>query len=191
MKSKKYLIFALTFVLLIAFVATGCAPARRPIEDPVRTPINNQDNINNRDNVNTPGVNRVPGDQDNNVMDDGILRANEADVGMNRQLEQRIATEVQNMEGINDAVVIVDGNTAYIGVDAGRNIAGQRINALKEQVSETARRVDTRITRVYVSADMDVTERLRGFARDVGEGRPVTGFINEIEELFRRPIPRT
>lgn len=186
MKSKKCLIFGLAIVLLIAFAATGCAPARRPIGDP-QAPNMNQNNT-----MNTPGVERAPGNLDNdNLMDDNIIRNNEADVSMNRQLEQRIATEVQDINGVNNAVVIVNGNTAYIGIDAGRNLTGQRTNDLKEQVIDKARRIDTRITRVYVSADMDVTERLRGFGRNIGTGRPVTGFVNEIEELFRRPLPTT
>ena len=186
MKTKKYLVFGLVFAFIIVTLAAGCTPARRPIE--YNTPNYNQD-----DTINTPNVTQAPGTlpNDQNLIDDGIIRTNEMDMTMRQQLEDRIANDVEKIQGVNDAVVIINGNTAYVGIDAGRNITDQKTNDLKDQVIDTARKADTRITKVYVSADMDAMERLRGFGRDIRAGRPITGFIDEIEDIFRRPLPTT
>ena len=189
MKSKKYVIFCLAFTLLMASLAVGCAPARRPIEND-RAP-----NLNQNDRMMNPGIEPYPGQMpradEEPLADDGILREPEMDLPMRRQLEDRIAQEVERIPGVNSAVAIVNGNTAYVGIDAGKNIIGQAGNNLEDQVISRVRGIDTRITRVFVSTEMDVNERLRGFGRDIRGGRPAAEFINEIEELFRRPLPRT
>jgi YhcN/YlaJ family sporulation lipoprotein len=100
-----------------------------------------------------------------------------------------IADRVEDIDGIRAATVIVSGTTAYVGVDLSANAEGKLTNELKNTVVKTAKKTDKTLSRVYVSADVDTVARLRNYARDIERGRPMSGFVNEINEMFRRPAP--
>jgi len=42
---------------------------------------------------------------------------------------------------------------------------------------------------VGVSADPDIWKRIVSMADDIEDGKPLSGFANEIEEIFRRIAP--
>ena len=187
MKSKRRVMLALACFMIITVLVMGCTPARRPIGDDTQNNIRN--NTTTQPPNGNPEVGQMPRSQ--NTIDDGILPTREMDVSMSQQLEDRIQQDVERINGVNNAIVLVNGNTAYVGIDSGKNITDNNMNDLKDQVIERTRRANPEITRVYVSSDMDTTERLRGYGTQVRAGRPITGFVNEIEEMFRRPLPRS
>lgn len=201
MKPRKNLILALACFIVVGLLVMGCTPARRPMTD-------NQNNLNGEnlrgapagENQNNGGIgfndrnmiNRNGINNGNGVNDNGMFGTNgqNANTG-NDQLEDQIKREVERIEGVDNAVVIINNRTAYVGIDADGNISENKMNNLKDQVIERARRTNDNINRVYVSADMDVTDRLRGYGTEIREGRPISGLIEEIEEMFRRPLPRS
>ena len=94
------------------------------------------------------------------------------------------------MDGVDNATVVVTGDTAYVGIDMDKDLENEDTDRLKERVGDRIKdRVDS-IDRVYVSADVDTVERLREIGRDIRGGRPISGFLNELTEMFRRPMPR-
>lgn len=56
-------------------------------------------------------------------------------------------------------------------------------------MEDAVRNADRDITRVSVSADPDIFTRIDNIARDIGRGRPLSGFGDEIEEIIRRITP--
>lgn len=197
MKFKKISILLLVCALIVGIVATGCAtPARRPITDtndnnnlPMGQP--NEVGIGEPNTVAPNGTTTDPNDiatpretGDNNT---------NTNLGMGNETarETRIATEVNRIANVSDAMVLVNNNVAYVGIDLNGNVEDATTNAIKDRVITAVKRADNSITQVYVSADVDVVQRLRGYGTDIRGGRPISGFIDEIEEMFRRPIPRT
>jgi YhcN/YlaJ family sporulation lipoprotein len=62
-------------------------------------------------------------------------------------------------------------------------------NAIKNEVTNTVKKEDSKIKTVYVTADADSVTRIKKFAADIAKGRPVSGFINELNEIGRRVTP--
>lgn len=178
-----------TCVVLVIALALGCTPARRPIVDRDR-------DIGMRNPYTAPEPENQNGGMTNPAAPDGDMSIGEnVDLGtrpnVNQEAEEKIAREVKKVPGVKDAVVLMNNNTAYVGIDIGRNIENTQTNNIKDQVIDKVKRIEPAVTRVYVSADVDVFGRLTQYGRDVRGGQPIRGFVDEIEEMFRRPIPKT
>ncbi|WZL73529.1 YhcN/YlaJ family sporulation lipoprotein [Clostridiaceae bacterium 35-E11] len=189
MKRYRSIGILVTCVMLVVALALGCTPARRPIVD------RDQD-IGMRNPYTAPEPENQNGGMTNPVNPDGDRSIGEnVDLGTrpdnNQAAEEKIAREVKKVPGVKDAVVLMNNNTAYIGIDIGQNIENAQTNNIKDQVMDKVKRIEPAITRVYVSADVDVFGRLTQYGRDVRAGQPIRGFIDEIEEMFRRPMPET
>lgn len=161
MKFKKYTAFFLAFLFVIV---TGCTVPQRPIVE--RRPA--------------PNVTPAP-----------APRTNQTPINNNQRIEENLAGEIVKINGVKSATVLVNNNTAYVGIDLAQNIESTKTNTLKDEVVNKVKNIEPTITTVYVSADVDVVGRLKGYVRDIRGGKPISGLVNEIEEMFRRPAPRT
>lgn len=99
---------------------------------------------------------------------------------ISRKLEQEV-------EEINSATVIITGNQAWVGVDAKAN--AQISDQTKEKISNIVKKEDQGIQTVYVAADADTVTRLRNIANDIANGKPISGFLNELAEIANRIAP--
>lgn len=180
---KRTLLVAIIF-LLVSSLVLGCSPARRVDPD-----TNNGTRMDQNGNMVPDQNNRVPRDP---RMDEDNDRINNNDrIGNNNEeLSRRIAEIATDVDGVDNATVVVTGDTAYVGIDMDKDLENEDTDRLKERVGDRIKdRVDS-IDRVYVSADVDTVERLREIGRDIRGGRPISGFLNELTEMFRRPMPR-
>ncbi len=103
---------------------------------------------------------------------------------------QKIYNKVTALSGINDSTVVITGNTALVGVDIGKNTQGNITDELKRKVESTVRNTDKNINNVVVTADTDLYQRIRKVGNDINNGKPLSGFGNEIQEIIRRITPR-
>ncbi|MDF2545560.1 MAG: hypothetical protein K0R93_458 [Anaerosolibacter sp.] len=109
----------------------------------------------------------------------------------NNTMETRIIREAERVNGVKNAVVLVNNDVAYVGVDVGTTIADEDADYVRDEVINRIHTAIPTIERVYVSSNPDTLGRLRGFGNDIRGGRPITGFIDQVETMFRRTIPRT
>lgn len=109
----------------------------------------------------------------------------------------RLARSCETVSGVNNATVVVSGNTAYVGVDTagyntGKNVAygtANNISALKSQCAQKIRAANPQIQRVYVSTDANFFDRLRRVGDGIRNGNAVNGFRNELDGLVRGLTP--
>lgn len=168
MKRQLFLIFIVS--LLVLSLAAGCAPQQRPMPETKPAPQQRSEPL-----PNTP---KGPGNRVPNA--DSQEDAKRAEVLVDR---------IEDLEGIEDATVIISGSTAYVGVDMEADMQDRMTDAMKQRVTDRAKKSDMMLTRVYVSADSDTVTRLRNYARDIEDGKPISGIIRQIDEMFRRPAP--
>ena len=166
---KRRLFFILLASLLVLSLAAGCAPQRRPAPDTTpapqqRTPL--------------PGTPEGPGN-----------RVPNADPREDARRADRLEDRIEDMKEVKDVTVVVNGSTAYIGIDMDAKLQGRLTDTLKQKVVDRAKEVDKMLTQVYVSADSDTVTRLEELAEDIEDGKPISGIIREIDEMFRRPAP--
>lgn len=106
------------------------------------------------------------------------------------QRATKIADEVAKIEGIKSANVVISDERALIGVDIENTAEGKITDELKSKVESTAKKADKEIKTVAVSADPDVFNRLSNIGTGIKEGKPLSEFGTEIEEIFRRIMPK-
>lgn len=163
---KRNVLILLSFVLLVS-LAMACSPQQRPQERTTPAP---QQRV-------TPAP-EAPGN-----------RTPERDATEDTRRAEAIANSVEDINGIKAATVIVTGTTAYVGVDLSGNVEGNMTDAMKQSVIDTAKKTDRMLNNVFVSADVDTVTRLKNFSKDIQQGKPVSGFLDELAEMFRRPAP--
>lgn len=174
MKLKKFLVlFVCLFLVLTVFVA--CAQTR------TRTPRQGTENVPRATRWTAPRTPATPAPNITPTRVDNTQYVNRA---------RRIADKVADLNEIESATCVISGNTAMIGVQFSKQYKGQMTDALKGKIDRLVKETDARINRVAVTADPDLVSRIRDMFRDIGRGRPVSGFVKEINELLNRIQPK-
>ena len=190
MKNKS-IILAVCILLLVSLAAIGCRPAQRP--EPRTTPAPNQqgmdrDGVTNENNIpgtglDEPGDNRMATDNNRPIVDNKTTTDNMS------ERANRIIREVENVRDVRRAAVVITEGTALVGIDLTSGTKGELNSQIKRDVENAVKRADRDITRVSVTADPDIFTRIENIAKDIGEGRPLSGFGTEIKEIIRRITP--
>jgi YhcN/YlaJ family sporulation lipoprotein len=96
-----------------------------------------------------------------------------------------IATKVPE---VNDATAVVLGNFAVVGIDVNSKLDRNKVETVKYTVSESLMH-DPYGANAVVIADADTNTRLREMAREIEEGRPIVGILDELAAIVGRVIP--
>ncbi|WP_025641218.1 YhcN/YlaJ family sporulation lipoprotein [Schnuerera ultunensis] len=215
MKKNKFLFLA--FVLTLVITTIGCTVNRPGTQTRIgqQTPNNNlstrRDNnmlgMDRRNNNNLVGFDRRNMDNItdmNRTRPNNLVRRN-TDLGPNTATEiaprnytgmnnvtaraNAIAERVAALNEVNRCSVLISGNTAIVGVDMKNNLEGRMTTALKQKIERTVKNMDNNIANVSVTANPDLFTRISTMARDIGAGRPISGFAREFQEILRRITP--
>lgn len=165
-------IWALATVCLI-FTTLGCATQQRPEES--------------RRQGNMPGTQVGYRDQQGN-RDYAQRDTNQDRAGQNMRVADNVADSLTKVKGVDSATVMVTDDTAYVGVMM-RNGDGDMTDDVKDQIARQVRKEDPSIKRVYVSANPNFAQQINNYAKDIREGRPVSGLINNFMDLIQRTFP--
>ncbi|QXM06822.1 YhcN/YlaJ family sporulation lipoprotein [Crassaminicella indica] len=155
--------------IFAAFLALGCTPARRPVPEV--------------DRYKNKVVPERYNDQRNLTYDNIPNRMR--DYAVNKKGENvALEREIERMSGIEDAVVILDRDTCYVGVDTDTGVPIENMKAMQTRIASKVREKMPSIVRVYVTSEEDRVKRLRGFRTSIMNGRDVREFVNQIKALF-------
>lgn len=97
-----------------------------------------------------------------------------------------LAKKVPGVRGVN---CVVFGNTAIVGIDVDANLERSRVGSVKYSVAEVLSK-DKYGAHALVTADVDLNQRLQEMAADIQQGRPVSGFAEELADIMGRIIPQ-
>ena len=100
-----------------------------------------------------------------------------------------IAKKVTDLNEVDKASALITGDTALVGVEIKNNIKGQMTTDLKRRIETTVKNTDSRIKNVAVTADPNLSTRIRDMVFDIENGKPLSGFAVEIKEILRRITP--
>lgn len=108
-----------------------------------------------------------------------------------------IERALEQMTGVNNATVVVSGNTAYVGIDTGGDLTGRNISygnandlaAVKSACAQRVKSANPNIRTVYVSTDANFFDRLRSVGDRVRNGGNVNNFRSELNSLIRGLTP--
>lgn len=100
-----------------------------------------------------------------------------------------IARKVEDFNEVDEASVLITGDTALVGVKTKDNVKGEITTDLKQKIENKVKNTDNRIKNVAVTASPDIATRIRDMTFDIERGRPLSGFAVEIKEILRRITP--
>lgn len=219
MRRKTVVILAL--VLVFALLFTACA-ARRPLQTPVQPGQNTTGQYNNYRGIGvgndtgygTTGIgdtsyyggyggyggynNGMYGGYGNDYRNIGGSNTSpNYGIGTATTQADRLARTCETVPGVDNATVVISGNTAYVGVNTdgdltGRNIAygtASDLSSVKRQCAQKIKTANPNIQTVYVSTDANFFDRLRRVGNGVRNGTPVESFRNELSNLIRNLTP--
>lgn len=202
MKNKNILL-TVCILLIVSVVVLGCNPAQRPAPETTPNQQNMDNNLPSADRM-VPGDNRMLTDDrmnpnnnnnNNNMNMDTRMAPNDTqgtNDGMTGDLASRadrIANEVTKHNEVRSATVVITENTALVGVNLTSGTKGELNAEIKRQIEDAVKKADNGIERVSVTADPDLFTRIENIAKDIGQGRPLSGFGQEVEEIIRRITP--
>lgn len=149
---------------------------------------NGRDN-NPYENVNYRDINR-PDNVDNDMADDNRDMADDNRNEDNQmKVADKAADKVNEVEGVENATVIVTENNAFVAVALEGNKEGNITDDVKNKISDKVKSTDESIDNVYVSANPDFFERMQDYGDRINQGEPITGFFDEFGETVRRVFP--
>ncbi|WP_020615601.1 YhcN/YlaJ family sporulation lipoprotein [Paenibacillus daejeonensis] len=105
------------------------------------------------------------------------------------ELVEHLENLAANVPGVQSAHCVLLGNTAVVGINVDADMERSRVGTIKYSVAEALRK-DPDGANAIVTADLDMTERLREMGDDIRGGRPVAGFVEELADIIGRIIPQ-
>ncbi|MBR2569324.1 MAG: YhcN/YlaJ family sporulation lipoprotein [Paenibacillus sp.] len=97
-----------------------------------------------------------------------------------------LAKHVPGVKGVN---CVVFGNTAVVGIDVDGSLDRSRVGTIKFSVAEALSK-DPYGVNAYVTADMDLNQRLKEIGDDMQSGRPIGGLTDELADIVGRIVPQ-
>ncbi|MCG7375935.1 YhcN/YlaJ family sporulation lipoprotein [Paenibacillus sp. ACRSA] len=142
-----------------------------------------------QDDLNNPsGLEEIPENtgevHDTNIVDD-------AQTGRmpNDQRIHHLKALAKQVEGVEDANCVILGNTAVVGIDVDGELERARVGTIKYAVAEALRKDPEGVDSI-VTADADVTERIKEIGEHIRQGHPISGFASELADMVGRIIPQ-
>ena len=195
-RKKKFFVLSIALLCVSCLIFTGCGRANN--NNTQQTPSNNQ--TENVPNEGTDGINgnNMGNNTDNNAANNAENRAadnttNTNETVDNTELHQRaekIAKAVnEEIAQVNDSRVVISEHMAYVSVDIEKTADTAESAKLKEEVTEVVKKTDKDIETVYVMADANTFTRMKAIGEDIAAGHPISGFVDELENMFVRVTP--
>jgi YhcN/YlaJ family sporulation lipoprotein len=122
----------------------------------------------------------------------GSLHAQQAtpDATINaRQIAAHLEQLATSIPNVQRARCVVFGKTAIVGIDVPGNLPRANVDNIKYSVAQALRK-DPLGANAIVTADMDLNQRLNNIRQDVINGRPITGFADELGSIIGRIMPQ-
>jgi YhcN/YlaJ family sporulation lipoprotein len=152
---------------LLAFTSlTACSNSLRP-GTPGTSPTPTSQPFGT--NTNPDAANIVPGDEN--------VRA------------QAIAAEITQLGDVDRAQVVLMNRSAWVGIRLKGQAEGDLTDEKKTEAANLVKREDSSIETVYVTSNADIVDRIESIGKEVADGKPVSGFAAELEEIGNRITP--
>lgn len=103
-------------------------------------------------------------------------------------IAQHLVNVANSVPDVNDATALVIGQYAIVGIDVDKDLDRSRVGTIKYTVSEALKHEPYSINAI-VTADTDITERIRKVQQHMENGHPIEGVLEELGEIVNRLMP--
>ncbi|MCL6617182.1 YhcN/YlaJ family sporulation lipoprotein [Anoxybacillus ayderensis] len=105
-----------------------------------------------------------------------------------QQIARHLAHLASSVPNVNDATVLVVGKYALVGIDVNAKLDPSRVGTVKYSVVESLQK-DPYGANAIVIADADLNARLKAIQKQVENGKPIQGFMDELAAIVGRVMP--
>ena len=105
-----------------------------------------------------------------------------------QDISKHLVELASSIPNVNDATAVVIGNFAVVGIDVNAKLDRSRVASIKYSVAESLKN-DRYGANAVVVADADTVERLRQMGKEIQDGRPITGVLDELAQIVGRIMP--
>ena len=194
-RKKKFFVLSAALLFVSCLLLTGCSSEQNRQNTPSdnnQTPsTQNSTNMSPNNNGMNSGMNGTTNMNGTNSADNAT-RMGTSTTGSNslHQRAEKIADAVvDDIDAVKDARVIISDKMAYVSVSITETAGADTAKTLKEEVGQVVKKTDTAIEDVYVMEDADTFTRMKEMVDDIADGKPVSGFIEELDNMFTRVMP--
>jgi YhcN/YlaJ family sporulation lipoprotein len=106
-----------------------------------------------------------------------------------KEVELHLEQVARRIPQVKGAHCVIFGNTAIVGIDLDPNLERSRVGTIKYSVAEAMRK-DPLGANAIVTADLDISHRLKGIRDSIINGKPISGFANELSSIVGRIMPQ-
>ncbi|MFC5651707.1 YhcN/YlaJ family sporulation lipoprotein [Paenibacillus solisilvae] len=106
-----------------------------------------------------------------------------------KQVAAHLEKLAMKVPGVKGAHCVVFKNTAIVGIDVVSTMERSRVGTIKYAVAEAFHKDPYGIDAI-VTADMDLSQRLREVQADIKRGRPLAGMAEELADIVGRIVPQ-
>ncbi len=135
-----------------------------------------------------PNESSSPGNQNQKVRVQQSIPP-KPEINNNNEVAERLEELAKSVPDVTEANCVVIGDTAIVGINVSGNLERARVGTIKYSVAEALRKDPVGIHAI-VTADIDIGNRLREMNTDIKNGHPVSGFTQELADIFGRIIPQ-
>ncbi|MGM0919869.1 MAG: YhcN/YlaJ family sporulation lipoprotein [Bacillota bacterium] len=104
------------------------------------------------------------------------------------QISKRLVNLAGRVPGVNDVSAVVLGRYAVVGIDVNSELDRNKVESIKFAVAESIQH-DPYGANAVIIADADTTVRLREMGKDLQQGQPVGGILDELAAIVGRVMP--
>lgn len=162
--------------LLFIFSLMGCGTANN--DDGNNDKTDNGMETNTNDNANN-----------DKASNGGNTNDKEGNIGSDQHMNvsDETADDVETMEEVKKAYVLVTDTNAYVAVELKEGI--DETEQLESKIVEQVKKGNPELDKVYVSANPDFAKQMNDYGTKIREGEPVEGFFEEFSDTVRRVFP--
>lgn len=105
------------------------------------------------------------------------------------QTAHYLSEEVERIEEVEHATVLVENKDAYIAVELNEQAGTFLSEELRSQMIQSIRSADPEINNIYISNNTDFNSRVEGLGRDIERGLPAKEIGESFEQTIRSVFP--
>lgn len=178
-RKKKFFVLSIALLCLSCLIFTGCSKNNNTQQTP---PATNNQTDNTQDNAS--GNNNAVDQKDDNGTADNVDNTD-----LHQRAEKIADAVVNDVAQVKDARTVISEKMAYVSVAIDETADTAESATLKEEISNVVKKTDAEIETVYVMEDADTFTRMKEIGEDIANGKPVSGFVEELETMFVRVTP--
>jgi YhcN/YlaJ family sporulation lipoprotein len=105
------------------------------------------------------------------------------------EMANKISMEAGKVMGVKKAMVLISEKMIYIGLDLQGNLDKQKSAAVEKSVMDKIKSMEPGYT-VMVTSDADIVTRIKNVSMGIAQGKPLTSFKTEIDNISSRLNPQ-